>query len=440
MSDEVPTPRLAGSARPTTVTQKTIRLGVIEMGDYDDAAYFEKGLKRKCKLKVENISPAPAKGKSLHKVPDKWPEYRQAILDKDYTGRSPGEPHWWYWSGHHAGMGDGTYYAEAQQVGFFNEQYYKAWKKYTDDDRKTTFPSEIDGAVFMLTGATQASIARPVLHKKSNPVFDKDSSDCIGMMLIGCHTITFASTQEVFCDQFGGIPVIFGYWDGKAPGGTRQQNAHIRHILNAPKKTKPSFFEDPEAHFSKSGGADECISKMIGKLSRKTRKRRIAVLYDFVLYIPEYSWKKRTWLHDYSAKKFFPINKTLAAGVTLRLCPVPGKKNPFVYSGGDDRFIVSCRKSSQTINRALKWRSIKKVKGFVKIDVMLAFTLDHIYVRFKKKKARAPKILEIDKTGTRLVLDSCAHEIVKDFARGGAKYGFTLMRESSSGTRYVLSV
>jgi hypothetical protein len=438
MSDEVPTPGLVGGARPTTVTQKTIRLSVIEMGDYDDALYFEKGLKRKCRLKIENISPVPAKGKSLHKVPQEWPDFRQAILDSAYSGRHPGEPHWWYWSGHHAGMGDGTYYAEAKQVGFFNEQYYKAWKKYTDDKQKTTFPSEIEGAVFMLTGATEASISRPVEYKKSNPVLGKDSHECVGMMLIGCHTLSFSSTQEVLVDEFAGIPVIFGYWEAKAPGGTRQQNSHIRHILNAPKRTKPSFFEDPESHFSVSGGAEKCISKMVGKISKRTRKRRIAVLYDYSLYIPEYSWGTRCWIHSYAMNIISTANEDIAAGVTLVTCPVPKRKSPFSYKGKDDRFIVGCSKPNTTIAGTFKWKILKAVKGFVQIDCLLAYSLDYIYRKMAAKKKQTPKILEINETGTRILLDVVDQEFMKVVIDNAPKFGYKCVRDGASA-HYVLS-
>ncbi|MEM1437302.1 MAG: hypothetical protein AAGG11_24865, partial [Pseudomonadota bacterium] len=133
--------RPSTSGRPTTITQTPLRLSFIEMGDYGDAKYFEKGIWRRTQRKLRNVSPKPAKQKSLHKHPEQWPDYHKAITDGAYTSKSPGEPHWWYWSGHHAWMGDGKYYADEKQWGFFNEQYYQAWQKH-----KWKFPGEIPGA------------------------------------------------------------------------------------------------------------------------------------------------------------------------------------------------------------------------------------------------------------------------------------------------------
>jgi hypothetical protein len=291
----------------------------------------------------------------------------------------------------------------------------------------------------MLTGATEAKISRPPVNQKSNPVLGKENHACLGMMLIGCHTLSYKSTQEVLVDEFVGIPVIFGYWEAKAPGGASQQNSHIRSILNAPKRTKPSFFEDPEAHFATVGGAEKCLSEIIGSISKRTRKRRIAALYDYTLYVPEYIWPSRRWMHAYGMSIIARANKSLAEGVTLRTCPVPGRKNPFVYSGENDRFIVDCSKPKASISGALEWRVLSSVSGFVQVDGLLAYALDQIFSNTQSLKKPEPKILEVDKSGTRAVIDVDAPEMMKNAIKGGPQYGYSCVRDGT-GTRYTLSV
>ena len=236
---KVKTPRLTKNNRITKIIQQPIRYAVIEMGDYDDVRVFENELKKICGRKVENVSPAAAKEKSFQKDASPWTSYRRAILDGDYTGRSGSEPDWWYWSGHHAGFGDGKYYAESGQYGFFNELYYEAYKKYLYN--KQELPGEIANATFMVTSALDSDIdGRPEERKKSNPVYAKSDAidDCKGLMLIGCNTLSSSKVQNTLSMTFPNA-LIIGYWHGKST-----KKAHSGDLQNT-EKTDTLAFRGP---------------------------------------------------------------------------------------------------------------------------------------------------------------------------------------------------
>jgi hypothetical protein len=398
---KVKTPRLTKNNRITKIIQQPIRYAVIEMGDYDDVRVFENELKKICGRKVENVSPAAAKEKSFQKDASPWTSYRRAILDGDYTGRSGSEPDWWYWSGHHAGFGDGKYYAESGQYGFFNELYYEAYKKYLYN--KQELPGEIANATFMVTSALDSDIdGRPEERKKSNPVYAKSDAidDCKGLMLIGCNTLSSSKVQNTLSMTFPNA-LIIGYWNGKAPGAESQQKKHIQAIFKTPKKQIPSLFEDPATYLSAAGGEHDVFSRMVGILSKKTRKRRLAILYKYKLYVPEYSWGQKIWLHRDGFMKYAKESEYIDDGLdNFVCCPVPGKKNPFRYSQGT-RYIVGCSGNPNVVPN-FRYSEFSKLSKFRRLNSYLAY----IVMQLRIESGAAMTVRAISSDGDKVEVES----------------------------------
>ncbi|MEM1437267.1 MAG: hypothetical protein AAGG11_24690, partial [Pseudomonadota bacterium] len=293
------------------------------------------------------------------------------------------------------------------------------------------------GAVFMLTEGTESKIARPELNKYSNPVVRKPKHDMIGLMLIGCNTLTGVETQKMLLDVFGNKPVVFGYFQAKAPGPTRRQNAHIRAILNAPKKMKPTFFDEPELYFDSIGGAEDGLKDIIGKVSKKSRKRVIAAIYDKVLYLPEYSWKARRWRHQYGVEKMHHATGKVIKDLKIRTCPVPGRTNPFGYSGPEDRFIVSCSKPKTQLSSGLTFDELAGTAGFTKLDAFLAYAIDYTVAVIRSNQKKTITLLEVDANGTAVTFETDANEFAKKTLGPQARNtGFSLTHDAKN--RFVL--
>jgi len=406
---KVAKPRHSSPEGFTTVVRSPIRYAVIEMGDYEDVKVFEKQLEKACRpRKTENISPQSYRGKTFKKSLAAWKDYRQDIVDGKYSGRSSAEPDWWYWSGHHANFGDGKYYGERGQYGLFNEPYYAAWKDYIYKQKepdKKQFPGEIENAVFMVTSAFNSDLEAGQDHQKeSNPVYVKDPCEaCKGVMLIGCNTLTGIDCQDTLLIIFPNA-LIFGYYYAKAPGGKAAQKKHIEAIFKAPKRAQPSLFSDPEGFLSKAGGAEEVLKTLVGKLSRRTRKRRLACCYQKQLFVPEYNWMKKVWFHRYGFFRYMGDGRLLSSSLEHSvLCPVPGKKNPFHYEKAT-RFIVGSDSERARVVPHFRYSEIAGLPAFSRVDTYLLMILDN----FRSVSKGAVVLKAISKSGTWLELESQA--------------------------------
>lgn len=355
------------SSKYTALNKAPLRYAIIEMGDYDDVRVLESCLSKCCR-KVENVSPAVGKGITFKKEKaDKWPEYKDAIENFEYSGSSTDEPDWWYISGHHAGFGDGNYYALTGDGGFFNDIYYKAYKKIT---------GEVSNAVFMLTSRkdyTGVKVPKTLLDHQvaPNPLYNKSpNTSSKGVFLIGCNTLSSSDLRSQLKTHFPKA-VNFGYFQSKAPGYTKLQAKHIRSIFKSVKKGRPSFFEDPEAYFQKNGKEDS-LKEIVGKVANITRKRILCAFYEGKIYLPEYVWgqEKVIWNHKWPIEKW--------AETELVICPVPGKKNPFKYEQ-DGKFIVGLKHGRDArIYRDFKYSEFRRIMSPVKINTWLLLALQNI--------------------------------------------------------------
>jgi len=362
----------------TVLNKAPLRYAIIEMGDYDDAKVFENCLIRNCR-KAENISPAIGKGITFKKEKaDKWPEYKNAIENFEYSGSSTAEPEWWYISGHHSdGYGDGEYYALKGDAGFFNEIYFDA--AY---DEKIN--GEVKNAIFMLTSRKdyeRAKTPKTLLGPQvsPNPLYNKSpNTSSKGVLLIGCNTLTMSNVISQLKTHFPNA-VIFGYFGSKAPGYARLQNKHIRAIFKSVKKRTPSFFEDPEAYFQEYG-QDDALKKIVGKIANITKKRVLCISYKGKVYVPEYIFassrpKFAFWNHKYPHEYQF--------NVKMVICPVPGKINPFIYEQ-DRKFITGLKKGRDAkIYQNFRYSEFSKIMNPVRLNTLLLFVLSNIGLTIK---------------------------------------------------------
>lgn len=380
------------------VRRKTFRFSVIEMGDYADARECEQQLKRYFKSKVLNVSPASGTGISFSgKRGHEWPAYRKDIRNSVFKDGKSAEPAFWYLSGHHAAFGDGKYYGKKNDVGFFNEKYYKAYKKYIYHN--APFPGPIDEAVFMLMSEKKNTGLMMPGQNESNPIFAKGASKkANGVFLIGCNTLTFADERVTLSEVFPEA-VIFGYAYAKAPGSKRQQNSHIRSIFKSIPNAFPALFEDPEQYFKSKGGEKETIKAIIGDLSTRTRKRRLAILYNKTLYLPEYLWELKHWFHLKGYSRYYKELGKSDKKETMVVCPVPKKGNPFKYSS-DGHHITGLKPGHRDarIVEFFKYSEFRRLTGFTRVNAYLVICLD--YARAWTGKSVLP--LSISSDGNRI--------------------------------------
>jgi hypothetical protein len=356
------------SNRYTALNKAPLRYAIIEMGDYDDVKVFETCLSRCCR-KAVNVSPDIGKGITFKKEKaDKWPEYKDAIENFEYSGSSTDEPEWWYISGHHAGFGDGNYYALTGDGGFFNDIYYEAHNK--------KIAGEVRNAIFMLTSRKDyagANVPRTLLSQQvnPNPLYNKSpNTSTKGLFLIGCNTLSMLNIRSQLQTHFPKA-IIFGYFYSKAPGYALLQAKHIRSIFKSVKKGRPSLFEDPDAYFQRYGKEDS-LKEIVGKLSKRTKKRVLCVFHEGKLYLPEYVWGggNTIWIHKWPIEKW--------AKTELVICPVPGKKNPFKYEQ-DGKFIVGLKHGRDArIYGNFKYSEFSKIMSPVKINTWLLLSLQNI--------------------------------------------------------------
>jgi hypothetical protein len=356
------------SSKYTALNKAPFRYAIIEMGDYDDARVFENCLSRCCR-KVENVSPAIGRGITFKKEKaGKWPEYRDAIENFEYSGSSTDEPDWWYISGHHGIWGDGKYYALKNDAGFFNDIYYKAQKK-------KKIKGEVRNALFMLTSRkdyTGVHVPRTLLSDQvnPNPLYNKSpNSSSKGLFLIGCNTLISSNVISQLKTQFPKA-VIFGYF-GKAPGYAKQQNNNIKAIFKSVRGRTPSFFEDPGAYFQEHGQEDS-LKEIVGKIANITRKRVLVISYKGKVYVPEYFWglENLVWNHKYPHEKHY--------NVKMVICPVPGKNNPFKYEQ-DRKFITGLKMGSDAeIYPNFSYSEFSKIMDPVRLNTLLLYILQNI--------------------------------------------------------------
>ena len=304
------------------VKRRPLRCAVIELGGYKDAKTFLKSIKAHCRYAKGSkgmkkgdaieVSPDLGKGKSFSKKHgESWPKYRDAIKAKNYSNQKGKveEPDWWYISGHHADWSDNRYYAKDGDIGFFNGPYHH----YHEIVRS---PKVIKGAVYITTSVDDNSAFKRTNSDlldgqvKPHPLYEKGKNDnCIGLFLIGCHTIS-DKEERLMLQKYFPKAVVFGYFHCKAPAKTAN---NVKNIFKSTKKSAPSFFEDPD-NFIKNV---QTIEELVGMISRRTKHRQIGIYYKKTLYVPKYNWKeKKDWDvseidHDSSEKVVF--------------CKVPGK-------------------------------------------------------------------------------------------------------------------
>lgn len=420
-----------------TITPKALQYAVIEMGDYQDARTFETSLKKHIPG-TRNISPPNGKGKTFSKkLASLWPDYKKEIEAKGYS-HGTDEPDWWYISGHHASYGDGKYYAGSGESGFFNEIYYHAvtvtkWK----------LAGEVKDGIFMITSRPDndySGVPSTILahQKKPNPLNNKaPNTKCKGAFLIGCNTLSVPSVRSQWNTSLPNA-ILFGYFFAKAPGNHKQQTSHIRSIFKYSPKPKRRFYLNPKTYLDQNGD-DEMIS-MIGKLSKKTQKRRIAAYFDGDLYLPEYSWKGRYWLHkwaylDWEGKAY----KNNPNANNYIFCPVPGKDNPFVYNDSGE-FIVGLKPGRRdgNVEKNFKYSEFRKIidAGEVKIHTMLALILQSI--RTKIKPPASVVLQKILRNGYEIQV-SCNSSNFFEVADKWAKSGFFREVKKISSNEYSLA-
>lgn len=161
-------------------------------------------------------------------VISRWSEFQWEMQSCDAD--------WYYLSGHHSrrhasDMGHSDYVDivnQCRDVGFFNEPYHHGtWEDLPEEE----------GEVYMRMGEdVWDEVYEPTRH--DNPLYGRVRSECKGVFLVGCNSLTYTHCRQRLVEYFPNAVVI---------GTLSTESNSISRILPAMQHYGKNFFLNPKS-------------------------------------------------------------------------------------------------------------------------------------------------------------------------------------------------